>query len=453
MLPFKYKKVVRINPVIYYFLTLLTVFSACRKATSDPEFTTGDSPRIFQLGDNFRASYIINQGDTASYTGLLFSPAGKVKISWKVNDAVVSADTVFRFVPATGGEYKIVLEASYNGLTTVRTSTVLVKPSTYTPAPYTNVVMAYLSSSGLPAAVNWDYVTHLAYQSGRISADGSLDITSGESNQKMDELVARGHIKGKAVLLSIAGRLSGIDGWALYASTDFGDAIRDAAKRGNLVTRLKNYLAEKRLDGVDIIMTDINGDPKYSANLTALGVFVNDLRTALPKGALITCNVSSGWQHWEYPDLSKADWVNVHAYEDGIHVGPAAPRGQASSLDYMKTSANIWKNFHTTSSKIVVGMPAFGLRYTAVDASGNNLSWGSYDYVSYAAILALDPAADQRDSTNLAKGIYYNGVPLIAQKAAYIKASGFKGGYLWTVDYDSPVAGKSLLQTLYNGLK
>lgn len=443
----------QIKRIVYFLSASLIVLSACKKTISDPEFKEGDSPRIFQLGDNFRNSYILNQGDTAHYTGLLFSPAGKVKITWKVNDVVASTDTVFHFVPTGGGEFKIVLEASYNGLSTIRTSTVLVKPSTYTPAPFTKVVMAYLSETGLPAAVNWDFVTHVAYQSGRVSSDGNLDITAGETNQKMDELVARGHIKGKPVLLSIAGRLSGIDGWASYATTDFGDAIRDVTKRAGLVTKIKNYLAQKKLDGVDIIMTDINGDPNYSANLTALGSFVNQLRTALPTGALITCAVSTSWQHWEYPNLSNADWINVHAFEDNLHVGPGAPRGQASSLDYMKSAADIWKNFHVAASKIVVGMPAFGLRYNAVDATGNNLSWGSYDYIPYAGILAIDPAADQKELVNSAKGIYYNGVPIITAKAAYIKTSAFKGAYLWTVDYDSPVAGKSLMQTLYNGLK
>lgn len=443
----------QIKRIVCFLSASLIVLSACKKTISDPEFKEGDSPRIFQLGDNFRTSYVLNQGDTAHYTGLLFSPAGKVKITWKVNDVVASTDTVFHFVPTGGGEFKIVLEASYNGLSTIRTSTVLVKPSTYTPVPFTKVIMAYLSETGLPAAVNWDFVTHVAYQSGRVSSDGNLDITAGETNQKMDELVARGHIKGKPVLLSIAGRLSGIDGWASYATTDFGDAIRDVTKRAGLVTKIKTYLAQKKLDGVDIMMTDINGDPNYSANLTALGSFVNQLRTALPTGALITCAVSASWQHWEYPNLSNADWVNVHAFEDGIHVGPGAPRGQASSLDYMKSTADIWKNFHVAASKIVIGMPAFGLRYNAVDATGNNLSWGSYDYIPYAGILAIDPAADQKELVNSAQGIYYNGVPLIAAKAAYIKTTAFKGAYLWAVDYDSPLTGKSLMQTLYNGLK
>lgn len=434
-------------------LAVLVLGAACNKKIADPDFKEGDMPRIFQLGDNFRTSYILKQGESAVYNGLLFSPVGKVNISWKVNGELMSTDTAFTFTPTSGGEYKIILEAEYAGLTTVRSSTVLVSPDSYTPAPYTKVVMGYLSETGLPAAVNWNYITHLAYQVGRVYADGSLDLTAGEGNQKMDELVARGHINGKAVLLSVAGRLSGIDGWALYESNDFGAAIRDVAKRSQLVTTIKNYLASKKLDGVDLIMTDINGDPNYSANLAALGSFVNELRAALPAGALITCAVTTGWQHWEYPDLSAVDWVNVHAYEDGIHVGPGAPRGQASSYSYMVSSADIWQNFHLSPEKIVLGMPAFGLRYTAIDGNGNNLSWGSYDYLSYKAILEIDPTAAQKEMVAAAEGIYYNGIPLINEKAAYIKNSNFKGAFIWTIDYDSPTAGSSLTEALFKGLE
>ncbi|MEO6546635.1 MAG: hypothetical protein ABIN94_01495 [Ferruginibacter sp.] len=65
----------------------------------------------------------------------------------------------------------------------------------------------------------------------------------------------------------------------------------------------------------------------------------------------------------------------------------------------------------------------------------------------------MDPTADKKEKIDAAKGIYYNGVPLIKQKADYFKTSSFKGAYLWTLDYDATSTGKSLAETIYNSLK
>ncbi len=444
-------KLIKILPL---FVVVLLLMQACKKdIADDPEFGEGDYPRIFYMGERFPASLIIDAGDTAVYDNLKFSPAGKVTIDWSVNDQVVSHDTVFNFVPTAGGEYKIKLAVTYKGMTSVRTSEVLVKPTTYVRRNFPKVMMAYLSETGTVADVQWNHISHLAVQMGRVSADGSLDITRANTNQLMDELVARGHNRGIPVLLSIYGRLTPVDGWALYGSDDMGPALRDVTKRAALVQQLKNYITQTRVDGVDIIFTDFNGAGEYGASLAALGPFVTALKTALPANSIVTVTVTTGWQHWEYPDLSAADWVNVHAYEDGVHVGPGAPLGQASSLAYMNSAADIWKNFHLPPSKVVVGFPVFGLRYNALDGSGNNLSWGSYDYLPYRDILTLDPAADTKEFVNSSKGIYYNGVPLIKQKAQAIKAGGFKGMYGWYIDADAKDSTKSLFKTAYDILE
>jgi GH18 family chitinase len=145
--------------------------------------------------------------------------------------------------------------------------------------------------------------------------------------------------------------------------------------------------------------------------------------------------------------------VNVRAFEDGAHVGPAAPVGQPSSLEYMKATAAIWKDFHLPASKIVVGFPVFGLRYNELDAQGNNASWGSYDYIPYNNILTLDPAADTKDFVSSAEGIYYNGLHLIEEKADYIKNSDFKGMYGWYMDADAADSTKSIFRSVYNKLQ
>jgi hypothetical protein len=449
-----------INRKIYSLLTRIavvitgiTLLYACKKdIAEDPEFGEGDYPRIFYAQGNFPQAIIINQNDTAKYGGITYSPAGKVKISWKVNDQVKSNDTSFAFVPTAGGEYNIKLEVELNGLISTRSSQVVVKPATYTRKNFNKVVMGYLSYDGLGTDVKWPFITHLAAQIGRVSSDGALDITRGNANQLADELVARGHIRGIPVLLALFGRLTPVDGWAFYESDDMGPALRNASLRAGLVTQVKNYLAATKMDGVEVMMTDFNGSPNYSANLAALGLFIKELRTALPANSIITISAGTGWQHWEYPDLTPVDWVNVRAFEDGVHVGPGAPVGQASSLDFMKTAADLWRQFHVPAEKIVVGFPAFGLRYNELDANGNCASWGAYDYTTYKNILTLDAAANVKEFVNSSKGIYYNGVPLIKAKADHIKTTNYKGMYGWYMDADAADSTKSLFRTAFRAL-
>ncbi|MEC3879300.1 glycosyl hydrolase family 18 protein [Parapedobacter sp. 10938] len=432
-------------------LLLLVAASGCEK-NGDTTYSTDFHPRIFDRTGVFTSpSMIISQGETANFTGLLFSPAAAVDISWKVDGTEVSTDTAFAFTPDGGGEYTITLEVSNGDQTTSRTSSILVNPTDYTLKPYTSVAMSYLSDGGTAADVDWGTVTHVAFQCARVLPDGGLDVTAGQTNQAADEVVARAHINGIPVLLGIAGRLTGLDGWALYESNDFGGAIANPATRELVVQNVVNYVTDRRMDGVDIMMTDINSGA-YSSNLAAIGPFLADLRAALPADALITVTVGTGWQHWEYPDLSAADWLNVRGFENGLTVGPGAPLGQPSPFQFMVDGATIWLNHGISKEKIVLGIPAFGLQYNEIDDNGNNLSWGSYSYVPYRDILAADSEAHNKEMIEQAHGVYFNGIPLVTQKAEYVKDNGFKGVYLWAGDYD--VAGeKSLMGTIYGILQ
>ena len=434
-------------------LFLLVLFAGCKKNdVAQQEKDNPIAPRIFDNGRVFAGAYIINEGDTAKFTGLQYTPADKVKINWMVNNKPTATGTSFNFKPTTGGEFTIKLVVTYNGDSSVRSTKVLVNPSTYSFKPYTNVTMAYLTSAGTAANINWNIVTHVAYKVGLVAPDGSIDVSAGEVNQTANELVARAHINGVPILLGVSGRLSGIDGWAIYDVSDFGTPLQDATKRTAMVNTIKAYIASKKMDGVDIMMTDINADTGAPENIHAIGPFLAELRAALPPTAIITVTASVNYQHWEYPDLSAADWVNIHDFEDNIHIGPGAPVGQSSSYDFMVSGAQIWTQFHLPANKIVIGMPAFGLRYDQLDADGNNLSWGSYSYVTYSDILAFDPTAYGKEEAAMGSGVYFNGVPLVTQKATWAKNNGFKGCYLWAEDYD--VQGpNSLLSAIFNAQK
>jgi hypothetical protein len=371
-----------------------------------------------------------------------------------VNVYEVSTDTTFTFTPTAGGEYEIKVEASYNGQTSTRISKVLVSPLSYTQKPFTNVAMAYLTENATLADVNFAAVTHLTFTGARVMASGTVDFSKGNQLQKIDELVARSHINGVPVILGVTGTLSGVDGWSLYNSVEFGTVLGDPEKRTALAAVIAQYVLDRKLDGVDIMMTDLGNDDGAITlrSMQGIGSFLTLLRAALPT-QLLTVSVTTNYLHWDYPvaSFSQADWVNVHAFEDGIHVGPGAPRGQPSSFDFMVSGATIWTN-KLPKDKIVIGIPAFGLRYNAIDANGNNLGWGSYEYMPYRAILAADPTAANKEMVAIAEGVYFNGIPLVDQKAIYIKNNGFKGAYLYAGDYDVSGAN-SLMATVYKTLK
>ncbi|RFZ92321.1 hypothetical protein D0C36_12875 [Mucilaginibacter conchicola] len=433
---------------------LVAVSTGCKKdIVAEQESANPLQPRIFDLLREFSGAQIIEEGDTAKFSNIEITPAGKADISWMVDGKEVSKDKKFAFAPDKGGEFTIKLKVSYNGDSSVRSTKVLVNPATYTFKSYNKVSMTYLTQDATAANVNFANVTHVAYKVGLVSPEGDLDTSPGEAGQKAKEIVARAHIAGVPVILGISGRLSGIDGWAIYETNDFGTAIRDAAKRTKLVGLVKAYVAAKHMDGVDIMMTDINSG-NAPDNIHAIGPFLTELKAALPASAIVTVTATVNYQHWEYPDLSAASWVNLHAFEDNIHIGPDAPVGQSSSLQFMKDGAAIWTNFHLPASKLVIGIPAFGLRYNALNAAGNNESWGSYDYMTYKAILTADPTAYSKEFSDKsgAGGVYFNGLPLVTEKALYIKNNPFKGAYLWAGDFDTQDAN-SLMMAIFNTQK
>jgi hypothetical protein len=435
-------------------LMLVVVAAGCKKdVAKEQEAANPLQPRIFDVLREFAGEQTIEEGDTAKFTGIEISPANKADISWLVNNVEVSKDKKFAFSPKGGGKFAIRLKVTYNGDSTVRKTTVVINPKTYTPKAYTRIAMSYLTQDATAANVNFTNVTHVTYKVGLVSPEGDLDVSAGELSQKARSLVANAHIAGVPVIMGISGRLSGIDGWAIYETNDFGTAIRDAAKRTKLVGLIKAYVAAKHMDGVDIMMTDINSGNSPD-NMAAIGPFAAELKAALPANAILTLTATVNYMHWSYPgNLSAFTWVNLHAFEDNGHIGPDAPVGQSSSLDFMKSSADIWINNHLPKEKLVIGIPAFGLRYNALNPAGHNESWGSYDYMTYKDIVAVEPTAPGKEFTDKSgKGVYYNGVPLVKAKAAYIKSVPFKGAYLYGGDYDTQDEN-SLMLALYNGLK
>jgi len=105
-------------------------WSSCKKYdVQKQEEASVFYPRIF--GDNIlfpvpAATSVITVGQTKIFSGLTYSPADQVAITWKVNDIAVANTGDYTFTGTTKGLYTILLEVSYNGMKTSRTCKVQV---------------------------------------------------------------------------------------------------------------------------------------------------------------------------------------------------------------------------------------------------------------------------------------------------------------------------------------
>lgn len=81
-------------------------------------------PRIF--GDNIlfpvpAITSVITVGQNKVFSGLTYSPADKIAVTWKVNDTAVANSRDYTFTAAGKGLFIISVEAAYNGMKTSRT--------------------------------------------------------------------------------------------------------------------------------------------------------------------------------------------------------------------------------------------------------------------------------------------------------------------------------------------
>ncbi|PST82677.1 hypothetical protein C7T94_08425 [Pedobacter yulinensis] len=422
-----------------------------------PRILGGDVASVFPTPN---ATQVLEPGETIAFNTLQFTPSGRVEVVWKVNDKQVATGEKFSFTATMAGDYRIKVEASYNGTTVSRFKDVFVLAAAgtpFTPKSYTKVVMSYLGENGDITNMNWNNVTHVTFKAGLVNAAGILDVSKGETGRKTQEIVTKAHLAGVPVLLGVSATLSA-NGWNVYDSNLFGSALKNVTQRAALVQAVKDYLALRNMDGVDIMMADVGNivEATTTANMAATITFINELRAALGSSKIITLTVPVNYTHTNYTaaGLANVNWVHVRAFESGLNTGPGRPLGNPSGYDYMVTSANLWKA-KLPLNKIVVGIPAMGLRYTAVDANGNNSSFTSFNYIPYKDILTLYPTAFDKEKVDLTPAplaIYFNGVPLVTQKAGFIKASDFLGAYIWQGDFDA-AGNRSLTQAVYNTLK
>ena len=275
--------------------------------------------------------------------------------------------------------------------------------------------IGYMPSwSGSVDSIQYGKLTHVNYAFVLPNANGSLQAV--DNPGKLSSLVSLAH--GNNVKVSIS-----IGGWNNGDDSAFEALAGNASARGAFVSNVVNFVNQYNLDGADIDWE--YPDPGGSAgNYAAL---MQQLSGALHgRGKLLTAAVVSegGTANGVPPAVfGYVDWLNIMAYDGG---SPHA------NYDWAVNSVNFWKSRGLPAGKAVMGVPFYSRP----------------SYLTYASLVAMDPANANRDCTTVnGSQECYNGLPTVKRKTQWAMANA--GGVMnWELSQDTNT-GTSLVSAIY----
>jgi GH18 family chitinase len=289
------------------------------------------------------------------------------------------------------------------------------RPSEAAVLPNNFKSVGYMPSwAGSVNSVQYAKLTHINYSFVLPNANGTLQAVPNPA--KLSSLVSLAHANNVRVSIALGGWNDGND-------SAFEALAANAGSRTTFVNAVVGLVTQYNLDGVD--MDWEYPDPGASANNFTL--LMQQLSGALrPRGKLLTAAVVSegGTANGVQPAVfGYVDWLNIMAYDGG---SPHA------NYDWAVNSVNFWKSRGLPASKAVMGVPFYS-------RPGG---------ISYASLVAQDPANANRDCTTVG-GVQqcYNGLPTVRRKTQYMMANG-AGIMYWELSQDTNNA-TSLVNAIY----
>lgn len=272
-------------------------------------------------------------------------------------------------------------------------------------------VVGYATEASIPEIVQYDKFTHINYAFLIPNSNGSFHPVV--NAWKLERIVELAHAQGVQVLISVGGW-----GW----DEQFEAMAADPDARARAVATLVGFVAEFRLDGVD--MDWEYPDPGQSSqNFLAL---MGELRAALPRDKLLTAAVVAHGDGYGLgipaESFELMDFVNLMAYDGDGH----------GSMEQAEQSLDYWSARGLPAEKTVLGLPFYSRP----------------SEISYREIVEQDPAAAETDTIDyFGTANVYNGIPTIQAKTrlAMQRASGVM---FWSLDHDAQ-GEFSLLNAIY----
>jgi chitinase len=307
-----------------------------------------------------------------------------------------------------------------------------------------------------PAAVDFASLTHLIVgritptATGGVTDTFDLDATQGPAMAK--DLATRAHAAGVKAVLMVGGA-GEHDGWVGAAS---------AAHRAAFVQALLGAMDGYGYDGLDL-----DWEPIDAADEAPLRALIHALRTARP-GVILTMPI--GWVNANFPQVTglyaqvapDLDQLNLMSYGmadswdswDSWHSSALAGQG-GTTPSSVSSSLDAYVAGGVPAAKLGAGIGFYGSCWTggvtaphqapnggSVVASDNEMSFAAimdtyfqqaayhYDAAADAPYLSWPGGHGPRGCTFLS----YEDERSIAAKGAYVRAHGFGGAMIWTIN-------------------
>lgn len=268
-----------------------------------------------------------------------------------------------------------------------------------------HIVGYFPSWQGEVADIQYAYLTHILYSFLLPNSNGSLQPMETASVSKLQALVNHAH--GEGVKVGIA-----IGGWNDGDDSAFVALASNPTTRAVFVSAVIDFVVTYNLDGVDMDW-EYPSTPEQANHYTAL---MGELRAALNElegSKFLTAAViaQGNWngQYIQNEVFDYVDFLNIMAYDEN--------NAEHSSLNYAATSIAYWRDRGLPRAKIVLGVPFYA-----------RPSWASYN--SYVTANTVNACRDSVDDN------YYNGIPSIRTKSAYINSE-VCGLMMWELSQDT----------------
>lgn len=320
-----------------------------------------------------------------------------------------------------------------------------------------------------PEKVDASALTHLMVFAVQARPDGSLDRgffhqDAAAGLRMARTLVKRAHQGGAKALVVIGG--SGFH-------DAFTAALQSPEKRKRLVTELLALVDELGFDGIDV-----DFEPVLRPDRPGLLAFVQELRAARPALVLtfpinwVNVNkLAEDTDPWFAVLAKSLDQVNIMSYEMAFNAEGwttwhfSALTGEAPNHpSSVSSSLAAWVKAGIPREKLGMGIGFYGTAWRHIDGpykkythwsdyieSDNKMTWrkitelakvGTYhwDAAAQAGYLTFDPPVFEQ-----CRFISYESEQAIAAKGAWLKANGYGGALIWTLNQGcvDPATGKN----------